>query len=624
MGFVAVAIVLAALYWAQEVLIPLALAVLFCFLLAPLVKRLERWGVRRIPAVVLVVLFAFTVLAGTSYMVASQLISLTAKFPEYKGNIQHKVLAFRQSTEARLGRITETFRDIRGDFAAQPATHPANGREQAGATAGAGEARSPAAAPQTAPAAPITVQVVEPSSRQFAIVGDTLGLVGKPLATSVILAVLVIFILVREEDLRDRFICLMGRGQINMTTAALEDAGERISRYLLMQLIINASYGIPVAIGLYLIGVPNAALWGLLATLLRYLPYIGAWIAASLPILLSLAVFDDWGHLIAVVGLFLALELVVANFIEPWLYGSTTGLSTVAVIFAAVFWAWLWGPVGLLLSTPLTVCLVVMGKYVPQLEFLTILLGDEPVLDPRTRFYQRLLSDQEEAVDLVHEYREDKPLVEVYDEMVVPALHLAEQDRSRGRLDPDREEQVIEGIRTIVEELGEPREEGKKPSQPSAGHEELEPAARARHAEFHVLCIPAHDEADELVGQMLTQVLQNEGYAARNASATLLSGEIAREIDKAQPHLVCVSSLPPGAATHARYACKRLRTRIPYVPIIVGLWDTNGDLNIVQGRLQAAGAAKVVSTFKDALDEIARLAQRAMLQQEPARAEHPA
>ena len=287
----------------------------------------------------------------------------------------------------------------------------------------------------------------------FGTLLEVLGTIG-------IVIVLVVFFLIRREDLRDRFIHLVGKGHVTVTTQMLEDAGARVSRYLSMLFLINVTFGISVGIGLYLIGVPNAILWGILAAALRFIPYIGPWIAAAMPIGLSMAISTGWVAPILTVGLFVVLELFSNNVLEPWLYGKNTGVSAVAVLVAAVFWMWLWGPVGLLLATPLTVCLLVVGKHVPQLSFLDILLGNEPVFEPKKRIYQRLLAgDQEEAAELLEDYLEHKPLAEVYDTVLIPALALAETHWHRGELNEGKHKFIMESLKEMIQDRVERQQE---------------------------------------------------------------------------------------------------------------------------------------------------------------------
>ena len=302
---------------------------------------------------------------------------------------------------------------------------------------------------------PVPVEIVE-SLSVTEIAQGILGPLISPLASAAIVTVFVIFILLKREDLRNRFIHLIGGEQLNLTTQALDDAAGRVSRYLLMQLIINSAYGLVIYIGLALIGLPNALLWGALTAVLRFVPFVGPWIGALMPIAISLAVFDSWSEPTLVVGLFMANELITNNIIEPWLYGSSTGISTIGILAAAVFWGWIWGPVGLVMATPLTVCLTVVGRYVPQLAFLNTMLSDQDALPPQARFYQRLLAiDPEEATEVAEEYLATSSLAELYDTVLLPALSLAEQDRHQGALDEAKQQFVHQTTREIVEEFGE-------------------------------------------------------------------------------------------------------------------------------------------------------------------------
>jgi hypothetical protein len=392
----------------------------------------------------------------------------------------------------------------------------------------------------------------------------------------------VIFMLLAREDLRDRVIRLIGQGRINVTTQAMDEAGRRVSKYLIAQCIVNGTYGLAIGLGLWIIGLtaghnhpsfPNWFLWGMLTALLRFIPYIGPWIGAAFPIALSLAVYQGWAVPASVIGMFLVVELISNNLMEPWLYGASTGVSTVAILVAAVFWTWLWDIPGLLLSTPLTVLIAVTGKYVPQLEFLSILLGDEPALEPKYRFYQRLLADDvEEADELLAEYAEKKPLVEVYDTVVLPALGLAEADWHRDRLDHAKQQQIRQSIRDLVEEAGErPRKvDAATPpggtvtpaaATPSSNTTALAEVVQAKPAPTNegtpydrcVLCIPARDPADEVAALMLTQVLEHHGYCSEYVSVEKLASEYLEVVEKRQSQVVVISELPPAAVTLARY-----------------------------------------------------------------------
>jgi hypothetical protein len=431
------------------------------------------------------------------------------------------------------------------------------------------------------------------------------------LASTGIVIVLVVFFLIRREDLRDRFIRLVGRGQVTLTTQVLEDAALRVSRYLSMQLLINVIFGAVIATGLYLIGVPNAVLWGILATMLRFIPYIGPWIAAAMPIGLSMAISTSWLAPILTVALFVVLELVTNNVLEPWLYGKNTGVSAVAVLLAAIFWTWLWGIAGLLLATPLTVCLLVIGKHVPHLSFLDTLLGNEPVFEPKTRVYQRLLAlDQEEAAELLDGYLEHKPLVEVYDTVLIPALALAETHWHRGELADGRHTFMLQSLKEIIEDLGQRQVELQAETAAKDTSEANGDSASVVVPDSPpvcILCLPARDEADEIAATMLAQLLDTSGCIVQAVSVTARASEMVDLVEQRQPAVVCVSATPPAAVMHARYLCTRLRARMPKVNLVVGLWDTPGELTKAKKRI--GSGAIVVATLADAQEQIRLLVQ---------------
>ncbi|MHB9068589.1 MAG: AI-2E family transporter, partial [Pirellulaceae bacterium] len=429
-----IAVVIAALYLAKGVLIPLTLAVLLSFLLSPVCDWLERHKLSRIPAVLVTAFLGFAVLGVALWIAVVQMTELAPKIPEYQGNIQAKLHSVNAYFVSALSKVTKTAEDMGQDL---PPAESADG-------------------PRGTAEWPYSVRVLSSPASPLQVLGKTFGTLVEVLGVAGIVIVLVVFFLVRREDLRDRFIRLIGQGHLTLTTQMLEDAATRVSRYLSMLFLINAIFGIAVGIGLYLIGVPNAILWGILATTLRFIPYIGPWIAAAMPIGLSLAVSTGWVPPILTIGLFVALELFSNNVMEPWLYGRHTGMSAVAVLVAAVFWTWLWGIAGLLLATPLTVCLLVIGKHVPQLSFLDILLGNEPVFEPTKRVYQRLLAgDQEEAAELIEDNLKERPLVEVYDTLLIPALALAEIDWHNGEIDEGRHNFILQSLREIIRETDE-------------------------------------------------------------------------------------------------------------------------------------------------------------------------
>ena len=439
------AFIIATLYLARDLLIPLALAALLTFLLAPLVTRLERW-LGRIGAVLLVVTLILAATGAAGWVLTRQLVDLATKLPDYKQNIQTKLRSFKVPTGGRFTKFSETVEELKKDLpgAKAPDITQVPGKPE---TAVLTE-------PSLKPAVP--VQVIETSkANPFQLVQVIIAPLLGPLGTAALVLLLVIFMLLKREDLRSRLIRLIGQGRISATTRAMDDAGARVTRYLLMQLVVNVTYGIAVAIGLYFIGVPNAVLWGACATVLRFIPYVGPWIGAAIPIALSLAVSPGWIMPLLTLGLFVVLELLSNNVMEPWLYGSSTGVSPIALIFAAVCWTWLWGPVGLVLATPMTVCLVVMGRHIPRLSFLSVVLSDEEALTPAEDCYYRLLTvGEQDEMELVEAYLKAHSLTALYDSVLIPVITAVEIDHRLELLDDGQRALVEQSLRDIVEDLG--------------------------------------------------------------------------------------------------------------------------------------------------------------------------
>jgi hypothetical protein len=406
--------------------------------------------------------------------------------------------------------------------------------------------------------------------------------------------VLVVFMLLEREALRNRLIRLVGNGRMTVTTKALDDAGERISRYLLMQLAVNGSYGLAWGLGLSLIGVDYALLWGFLAAVLRYIPYLGASLAALFPIVVSLGQFPGWWQPIAVIGLFLTLELISNNVIEPWLYGQSIGVSPVAMIISAAFWTFLWGPIGLVLSGPLTVCLVVLGKHVPELEFFAVLLGDAPALDPDVSYYQRLLArDQDEAAQLVLAQAKASPPEQIYDALLVPALVYTNRDRERDFLTEADEQFVLQATHEVLEDLGERRSAAllAAAKEPTPGGEKATPSR------VHILACPARDHADKLAIEMLRQLLNPDEWDVEVTALETLTAELVAHVTDEKSTLICIGALPPGGLAHTRYLCKRLRTRHPKLKIIVGRWGLKDHADLNREQLQEVGADLMATTL---------------------------
>ena len=579
-----IAVVIAALYLAKGLLVPLTLAVLLSFLLSPVCDWLERRRLGRIPAVLVTASLGFLVLGIAVWTAAVQMSSLAPKIPEYQRNIEAKLNSINEYASVALSKLTKT---------AQGMGQTLSPAEQAGEPRGTNEL-------------PFSVRVLSSPASPLQVFGGLFGTLLEVLGTSGIVIVLVVYFLFRREDLRDRFIHLVGKGHVTVTTQMLEDAGARVSRYLSILFLLNVTFGISVGLGLYLIGVPNAILWGILAAALRFIPYIGPWIAAVMPICLSLAISTGWGATILTIGLFVALELFNNNLLEPWLYGKHTGVSAVAVMLAAVFWTWLWGPVGLLLATPLTVCVLVVGKHVPQLSFLDILLGTEPVFEPQERIYQRLLAgDQEEAAELFEDHLEHSLPVEVYDTVLIPALALSETHWQLGELNEAKHTFILHSLKELIQDRGERQREMQAKEAIAYAPLEDGDSSRARECNssgLSILCLPARTEADEITALMLAQILETSGCVVQAVPVTSLAGELSDLVDRYTADVVCVSATPPAAVMHARYLCKRLRSHLPQVKLVVGLWDARGDLAKAKERIGCD--AIVVATLAAAEEQI--------------------
>ena len=586
---VAAVVVITALYFARVMLVPLALAVLFTFLLAPLVSVLERIRIPRFVAIFLVVGIAVSGIGVMGWTVGNQLIDVTNQLPSYKTNIKEKIDTIRNPKNRRLDKAANAMKELGKEITENPPTP----NELAPSLKNSGNSKVTSQQPKAVP-----VQVFQPASNPF----ESLNSVITPLGSAVIVVVLTIFMLAGREDLRNRLIGLVGHGHLNLMTQAFDDAGSRVSRYLLLQLVINACFGAVIGVGLYFIGIPNSMLWGVVAALLRFLPYVGSPLAAVLPILLSLAIFPTWTGPVATIGLYLIVEMLVGNFLEPLIYGAHTGISSFAILFAAIFWTLIWGPIGLLLSTPLTVCLVVLGRHVPALQFLNIMLGDQPVLSPEAHYYQRLLaSDQAEAKQVLEEYLKTKPLEDLYDSVLIPALALAEQDRHHDDLEQITEQFICKSTKELLEELGDKSKEPADAEMQKADSDlaalsapkiQLEPSGRVTS----VVCIPARDEADEIVGIMLAQLLERAGYQAQ-AIPIGTTAEMIAQAKEAAPDIVCISALPPFALLHARDLYKRVRSNVPNAKIIVGLWKFSGDPIKAAARFNIVGDDKLAITL---------------------------
>ena len=642
----AACVVVASLYYTRDVLIPLALAVLLAFLLNPLASLLEKWRLGRVTPVFLSMLLAISVVGLLGWVLEAQFVNMASKLPDLREQIQRKIADIR-GLSGRLGEATrnveQTVREAAGSASTQPATGPTTLSDTPAPQPPFSHPGEPAL-PKVSPENPLPVRNYPESLLAADNVTGFLMQTLRPLATAGLVIVFAIFMLLKREDLRDRIIRLASRGRVNFSTQAVNDAAARISRYLLKQLFINAAYGLSVALGLWIIGrtlgaaeggFPNVLLWGLLCGTLRFIPYVGPVIGAAFPLAIAFGFFHENSVFFAALLTFIGLEIFVSQFIEPLLYGASTGISALAILVSAVFWAAVWGPIGLLLSMPLTVLLVVMGQYVPQLKFLHILLGDEPVLEPPERIYQRLLAlDQEEAIELAQEYAKERSVEALYEEVLIPVLAMSTHDSNRGRVDDQRQRFIHKSLRAIVEELGEkqrtpadllpeelpqvqaPSDEKPSESRPNSSPKAPPPAAHAQvpaGCTVNVLVLPAGEEADEIAGLMLAQLLGGRGYGATVASPLSQAGEVLAMIEQRQPYLICVSAMPPGAVARARDLCKRLHEKHAGLRIIVCLWAFRGERAPANSRLALTTPGHLVISLREAQNRIDHLAQPLMV-----------
>ena len=575
-------VVVAFLYFARDVVVPVTLAVLLSFLLAPAVRGLRRLGMGRVAAVSFTVLVAFLAMLGFAAIVVQEASSLAEQIPEYRYNIEIKVHSLKEV--ARGGkvfqRIASMLRDL-GNELKRAETQVSTPADRGSATGTS----------SVEPTKPVPVEIRQPELEPLQIAQSLIGPLLQPLAMAGLVIVFVIMILLERGDLRDRLLRLAGRRDLHRTTVAMDDAGQRVSRYLLRQLLVNGCCGLPIGLGLVVIGIPNAALWGIFATLLRFIPYLGIVIAACFPLALAVAVDPGWMLLVWVCLLYFGVELVVAYLLEPWVYAASTGLSPVALITAATFWTWLWGPIGLLLSTPLTVCLVVLGRHVPQLVFLEVLLGDTPVLAPDETLYQRLLAnDPEEAAEQAEEFVKERPLAEFFDEVVIPALLRAQADSDDDVLSAERRMTIKEGIRAMLEGLAD---------------DVADRAARAENEGTpEIICVAGRNELDEAAALLLVDLLRSErtvGTAEPLISEALASDHPCERLFE-RARLVCLSLVSTTSPARARYLVRRLRRRAPRAKILIGFWGlAPGELSATVAPVVAGSDTIVATSLRDAV-----------------------
>ncbi len=601
-------VTVAALFLARDVLVPIMLAVLLSFILSPVVEGLQRLRLPRVPAVVMAVLFTLGLFAMLATVIGTQVASLATDAPQYAVTIEHKVRLVRNSTVGRLPTMLRAL-GVQLDRASGGLASPTR------VTTGPRALR-------TAPP-PLPVEVRAPPLSPIALIREVLSPIVGPIETTAIVVIVAIFILLQREDLRDRLIRIFGATDLHRTTTAMDEAAARLSRYFLTQVAINAAFGVIIGGGLYAIGVPSPALWGVLAGLLRFLPYIGPFLSALPPLILAAAVAPDWSMSIWVVGLFLVVEPIMGYVVEPMVYGHSTGLSPIAVIVSAIFWTWLWGPIGLILSTPLTLCLVVLGRHVKRLEFLDVMLGDRPALTPVESFYQRMLAgDSDEALDQAETLLRDRALSSYYDEVAIKGLNLAAADCLRGVLDDARLDRVRSAASDLIADLAS--HDDRDP--PAAGANATgsrtlveqrlphnaapvaaeHPPSSAWQSEGAVLCIAGRGPLDDFGAVILAQLLSKHDLGARTASFTDVSRERIGSLDVSGVLAIAVVYLDvEGVPAHLRTLLRRLHERLPGVPIVVGLWKA------VPGATEHPDADHCSATLRETVIHCRDLAQTA-------------
>lgn len=606
-------VLIAALYFGREVFIPLVLAILLSFVLGPVVNLLRRIRLGRVPSVIVAVLLALSVLGGIGAVIGTQVAGLAGNLPQYQATVQRKVVGLQQGWIGEANRILQKF------------NHQVHDVTQKADAAGTSAESGPAGATPKAQ----LVRVEEPEPSPLALAEKVLGPVVSPLTDVGIILVVVVFLLLQREDLRNRMIRLFGSSDLHRTTVAMDDAAGRLGTYFLAQLGMNAAFGVIVGVGLWFIGVPNPLLWGVFSAIMRFIPYIGAIASGIVPVALAAAVDPGWSMVIATAALFLIAEPVFGQVIEPLLYGHSTGLSPFAVIVSTLFWGFLWGPIGLILATPFTVCLVVLGRHVDSLEFLDVLLGDRPPLTPVENFYQRMLaSDPDEARDVAETMLKERSLSSYYDEVALKGLQLAANDYARGVVTAAQLDNIRASARSLIEDFedhpdSEPAHDEKTvnpsetPTLAERTHTRTEavpgqapPRDRlpdAWRGEAPVLCIAGRGPLDEASSAMLAQLLRKHGLGARVIPYQAVSREGVRNLDISGAAMICISYLDiSGNPAHLRYLLERLKRRAPGIPVLVGLWPA-GEKVLTDAALgRAIGADIYVSSLRDGVEACLR------------------
>jgi predicted PurR-regulated permease PerM len=608
-----VALFIAALYFGREIFVPIALAILLSFVLAPVVGLLQRARIPRAFAVVSIVVLAFMIIFGLGTLIANQLSQLAGDLPVYQSTMREKIKSVRGATASSgtLERAADMLQELSREL-----DKPKDDKSVRDSVARLGGSNS------AGTITPVPVEVRQPDPGALENLRSLIAPLLSPLATTGIIIIFVIFILIQREDLRNRLIRLAGSHDLQRTTAALDDAATRLSRLFLAQLMINATFGVTIGVGLSFIGVPSAILWGILAAVLRFVPYIGSAISAAFPLALAAAVDPSWSMLVWTIALFLGVGPVVSQVIEPLAYGQSTGLSPVAIVVSATFWTALWGPIGLVLATPLTVCLVVLGRHVERLEFLDVIFGDRPALSPSEMFYQRMLAgDPTEAAGKAEEFLKEKSLSSYFDEVALKGLQLAQIDAKRGTLDQARMTGIRDTITEFVSDLSTQDDAIPDVASPTTDAEaaaavETVPDAaissnlpviqKARlplnwQGNFPVLCVAGRTPLDEAAAVLFSQLSDAHGLAARVEPADALSTTNIMRLDTSGVAIICLSYLDASSPAHMRYSVRRLRRKFPTAAIMLGCWAENIDKEALEELRDTAKADTVAGSLSEAM-----------------------
>ncbi|WP_198368886.1 AI-2E family transporter [Roseomonas rosulenta] len=594
-------VVVVALHLGREVLIPVTLAMLLSFVLAPIVDGLRRLGIWRAPAVLLTSFMALAAVLVLSAVIGLELASLADDLPRYAIAVEQKVEAARTVAQRQLSGVLDNVGRVLNHGTRSTS---ADGPGVTGSRPTTGDG------PQ-----PVLVELRSPDLSPLELAGRYLTPILSPLATAIIVFVVAVFVLLQRDDLRDRLIRLAGATDLHRTTTALDDAARRLSRFFLLQLGLNTGYGLVIGLGLFVLGVPGGLLWGALAGLMRYVPFVGGILAAVPPILLAAAVDPGWTAVLWTAVLFLVGEALVGQVAEPVVFAHSTGLSPTSVIMAAIFWGWIWGPIGLILAMPLTLCLVVLGRHVERLEFLDVILGDQPALTPPERFYQRMLAgDRDEALDQAEQLLKERSLTSFYDDVALKGLRLAAVDAERGVLTQERLDLVAGAALGVIADLtshGDTNGAAKKvkdrdasqTSAPEGMALTLEPLPEAWRSERAVLCVAGRGPLDEAAAAMLAQLLSKNDIGAALLPHAAVARDQVGSLERTGVQMLCISYLEiSGSPAHLRYLIRRLRQHLPGVPVLVGLWPAEEAVLSNTGMQAAIGADIYTTSLHDAVE----------------------